>query len=98
MPTAVTSSPRSSPPVDSKAATVLTRYSNQALGIGQFAVYFMSGRLGKPSQAVLDRTLLFHTDAVLCGLSAIGLGTNAPTLLRAEAMEYPRETSGAGGG
>src|SRR6185503_19563721 len=97
MPTAVTTSPRTSPQSDPKTATILPRDSNQALGIGQFAVDFMTGRLGAPSQTVLDRTILFHTDAVLCGLSAIALGTNAPTLLSAEAMEYPREVSGGGG-
>lgn len=72
---------------------MLSRDSNQALGLGQFAIDFMSGQLGQPSQAVLDRTLLFHTDAVLCGLSALALGTNAPTILRDEALEYPRDAS-----
>lgn len=68
----------------------LSRDSNQALGIGQFAIDFMSGSLGSgPSEKVLERTRLFHTDAVLCGVSALSLGTNAPTLLRAEAMDYP---------
>ena len=64
--------------------------SNQALGIGQFAIDFLAGRLGPgPSAAVLERTSLFHTDATLCGLSALALRTNAPTLLRDEALEYP---------
>ncbi|MCA9286517.1 MAG: MmgE/PrpD family protein [Phycisphaerales bacterium] len=67
----------------------LPRNSNQALGIGRFAVDFMSGRIGHPADAVLERTELFHIDSVLCGLSAIALGTNAPTLLRAEALRYP---------
>jgi 2-methylcitrate dehydratase len=67
----------------------LPRDSNQALGIGQFAIDFMSGTLGPgPSQTVLDRTRLFHTDAVLCGASALALGTNAPTILRREALDY----------
>lgn len=67
----------------------LPRDSNQALGIGQFAVDFLAGRLGPgPSQAALDRVQLFHTDAVLCGLSALAYRTNAPTLLRQEALEY----------
>lgn len=74
--------------IDPKTATMLPRNSNQALGIGQFAVDFMSGKIGKPSQAVLDRTIMFHTDAVLCGLSALALKTNAPTLLRHEAFSY----------
>lgn len=67
----------------------LTPSSNQALGIGQFAIDFLAGRLGPgPSEAVLERTRLFHTDAFLCGASALALGTNAPTLLRAEALDY----------
>ncbi|MFM9956531.1 MAG: MmgE/PrpD family protein [Phycisphaerales bacterium] len=75
---------------DSKTAVNLPRNTNQALGIGQFAVDFMSGTLGPgPSASVLKRTELFHTDAVLCGVSALALSTNAPTILRSEALEYP---------
>jgi 2-methylcitrate dehydratase len=67
----------------------LPRDTNQALGIGQFAIDFLSGSLGSgPSQAVMDRTKLFHTDALLCGVSALALHTNAPTLLRKEALTY----------
>ena len=69
--------------------THLPADSNQALGIAQFAIDFCSGKIGAPDQAVLDRTDLFHTDATLCGLSALALRTNAPTLLREEALEYP---------
>lgn len=70
-------------------AVTLDANSNQALGIGQFAIDFLSGKLGPgPSQSVLERTKLFHTDAVLCGLSALALKTNAPTLLREEALDY----------
>lgn len=68
----------------------LARDTNQALGIGRFAIDFLSGKLGSgPSAKVLDRTRLFHTDSVLCGLSALALGTNAPTILRREALDYP---------
>ncbi len=70
-------------------SVTLGRDTNQALGIGQFAIDFLSGKLGPgPSQAVFDRTRLFHTDSVLCGLSALALGTNAPTVLRNEALSY----------
>ena len=62
---------------------------NQALEIGRFACDFM--RDGRPSASVEDRTKLFHTDSVLCGISAIALGTNAPVLLRQEALEYRRD-------
>ncbi|MDX2064132.1 MAG: MmgE/PrpD family protein [Fimbriimonadaceae bacterium] len=67
----------------------LSRSCNQALGLGEFAIDFLAGRLGPgPSEAVRQRTRDFHHDATLCGLSAVALGTNAPTVLRAEAMEY----------
>jgi 2-methylcitrate dehydratase len=94
---ATASKPKSTPPVDSKTAVLLPRDSNQALGIGQFAVDFMSGRIGQPSQAVFDRTVMFHTDAVLCGVSAIAMNTNAPRILREEALEYGRDTARHGG-
>ena len=71
--------------------TRLSRNSNQALGIGQFAIDFMSGSLGNPDQIVFEKTTLFFTDAVLCGLSALAVKTNAPTVLRDEAMSYPVE-------
>lgn len=79
----------------SASAVTLPRDSNQALGIGRFAVDFMgtggTAQLGEPDPAVFERTTMFFTDSVLCGLSAIALGANAPTLLRAEAMEYPKK-------
>ncbi len=68
---------------------LLARDTNQALGLGQFAIDFLKGTLGSgPSELVKDRTLLFHTDAVLCGFSAIALETNSPIVLRNEALEY----------
>jgi 2-methylcitrate dehydratase len=71
------------------SAVTLPRDSNQALGLGQFAIDFMVGRLGPgPSEAVLERTRWFHTDSVLCGLSALACQTNAPVLLRREALQY----------
>jgi 2-methylcitrate dehydratase len=74
----------------SETAMHLPADSNQALGIAEYAIGLLSGELGDgPSQAVLDRTELFHTDSVFCGLSALALGTNAPTILRSEALMYP---------
>lgn len=71
---------------------VLGRDTNQALGLAQFALDFLSGSLGDgPSAAVLKKTRWFHTDSVLCGLSALSLGTNAPHVLRNEALEYHDE-------
>jgi 2-methylcitrate dehydratase len=43
---------------------------------------------GRPSLKVLERTKLFHTDSVICGVSALALLTNAPTVLKAEALTY----------
>jgi 2-methylcitrate dehydratase len=80
---------------------ILGRDTNQALGIGQFALDFLAGKLGTgPSEKVLQRCRQFHTDSVLCGASALALQTNAPTLLRAEALEYvdPRGATVLGGG
>jgi 2-methylcitrate dehydratase len=85
-------------PID-QARVVLPADTNQALGLGRFAVDFMgdeAGRAGEPSPAVLERTNLFHTDAVVCGVSAIALGTNAPTVLRQEAMQYRAFPAGTG--
>ncbi len=75
--------------VDLHHRVTLKHDTNQALGIGRFAVDFMAGRIGKPDESVFKRVGLFHTDAVLCGLSALALGANAPTLLRREAFDYP---------
>ncbi len=79
---------------------VLPADSNQALDIGRFAVDFMTGKPeaggGDPDRSVVERTNLFHTDAVLCGISALALGTNAPTLLRNEALSYRVRPAGFG--
>ncbi len=54
----------------------------------------------KIADEVYDRVTLFHTDSVICGISAIALRTNAPNILRDEAInEYSvnpakREISG----
>ncbi len=68
----------------------LGRDSNQALGIGEFAINFMTGTIGESDASVLDRTVMFFTDSVICGISAIAMATNAPTVLRNEALEYER--------
>lgn len=68
------------------SSITLKRNTNQALEIGKYAVDFVKN--GKPSAAVIDRVKLFHTDSVICGLSALALKTNAPTILRAEALNY----------
>jgi 2-methylcitrate dehydratase len=72
--------------------------SNQALGIAQYAIDFLSAdaaRAGKPDESVLRQTNRFMTDAAICGISALALGTNAPTILRQEALDYPAAGKGA---
>ena len=76
---------------DTSTHTVLPRDTNQALGIARFAVDFMQGTIGDPAEEVKEKTTQFFTDAAICGLSAIALGTNAPLVLREEAAEYPRQ-------
>lgn len=68
--------------------TVLPADSNQALGIAQYAIDFMNAD-HTPAPEVWHRTELFHTDSVFCGISALALGCNAPTILRNEALQYP---------
>jgi 2-methylcitrate dehydratase len=81
----------------SDAYTHLPADSNQALGIAHYAIDFVKGGLGSgPSQAVKQRTELFHTDSVFCGISALALGTNAPTVLREEALDYPAHSGEKG--
>lgn len=69
------------------SAVTLGRDTNQALGLGKFAADFLAGSPG-PSDDVLARTALFHTDSVVCGVSALALGANAPCVLRNEALRY----------
>jgi 2-methylcitrate dehydratase len=67
---------------------ILARDTNQARGLGSFALDFLTDELGQPGEAVLRRTELFHRDSIACGVSALACGTNAPTVLRGEALEY----------
>src|ERR1043165_744737 len=89
--------------VHSPTHVTLPRASNQALGIGRYALDFMWAEQGEsgdgwaePDGSVLERTELFHTDACLCGVSALALGTNAPNLLRREALMYRMPHAGTG--
>lgn len=68
--------------------------SNQALGIARYAIEFLQAAQAAnggpgPAESVLARTELFHTDSVFCGISALALRTNAPRVLREEALSYP---------
>lgn len=75
--------------------------TNQALGIAQYALDFMWAKKGaagfaEPGRSVVEKIEKFHTDACLCGVSALALGTNAPNLLRKEALSYAVPPAGVG--
>eukprot|EP00929_Paragymnodinium_shiwhaense_P043814 TRINITY_DN22501_c0_g2_i1.p2 TRINITY_DN22501_c0_g2~~TRINITY_DN22501_c0_g2_i1.p2 ORF type:complete len:553 (+),score=180.18 TRINITY_DN22501_c0_g2_i1:113-1771(+) len=70
-------------------AVTLPADSNQALGIAQYAIDFIGGKYGDNiDSSVWDTIEMFHTDSVMCGISALTLQTNAPNVLRDEALEY----------
>ncbi len=75
---------------------VLSRRENQARGIGQYAIDFLAGKLGQPDDGVLKRVEQFHLDSIACGVSALACGTNAPRVLRSEALEYVSHELGEG--
>lgn len=60
--------------------------SNQARGLAQYAIDFLKSDK-EIAPEVYERVRLFHTDSVLCGISAIALKTNAPNVLRNEAID-----------
>jgi 2-methylcitrate dehydratase len=70
---------------------LLSRSSNQARGIGHYALDFLAGRLGMPSDPVFQRLEQFHLDSVACAIAALAEHAPAPALLRDEALSYPDE-------
>ena len=68
---------------------ILKRSTNQATGLAEYAKKFLTSN-SKIDAKVFERIKLFHTDSVVCGISALALKTNAPTLLRKEALDYYR--------
>lgn len=68
-------------------SSVLKRDTNQAHGIAEFAIKFMASDHERIHDTVYDRVRLFHTDSVICGISALALRTNAPIILRNEATD-----------
>ena len=55
--------------------------------MAKFAIDFMEQDSSKINESVYDRVRLFHTDSVICGISALALKTNAPNILRDEAIQ-----------
>ena len=74
------------------SSVTLLRTQNQAIELAKYAKDFLEH--GKPSQDTLERTKLFHTDSVICGISALALRTNAPSVLKNEALQYQIKGSG----
>lgn len=64
----------------------LNRNTNQAYDLGKYAVDFIKN--GKPSEKVVNRLKLFHTDSVLCGLAALSLKMGSSSLFKNEAFQY----------
>eukprot|EP00933_Yihiella_yeosuensis_P025254 TRINITY_DN1960_c0_g1_i1.p1 TRINITY_DN1960_c0_g1~~TRINITY_DN1960_c0_g1_i1.p1 ORF type:complete len:566 (-),score=157.27 TRINITY_DN1960_c0_g1_i1:164-1861(-) len=63
--------------------------SNQAQGIAKYAKDLIDGKYGDNiADSVYERVEMFHTDSVMCGISALALKTNAPNVLRDEALTY----------
>ncbi len=54
--------------------------------MGEFAIEFMKMKNKKIDEEVYQRVTQFHTDSVICGISALALNTNAPNILRDEAL------------
>ncbi len=67
---------------------ILAPNENQARGIGQYAIDMLTAEGGKPGATVFRRVERFHVDSIACGVSALACGTNAPRVLREEALEY----------
>lgn len=62
--------------------------SNQARGIARYAIDMIQGIHPGPGMRVLEQVERFHLDSVACAVSALACQTNAPTVLRREALEY----------
>ncbi|CAE7284447.1 prpD1 [Symbiodinium sp. CCMP2456] len=74
---------------DPKTTVTLAADSNQALGIAQYALDFIGGKYGDNIDAsVWEKIEQFHTDSVMCGISALAMKCNSPTVLREEALSY----------
>ena len=65
---------------------LLSRGTNQARGLADYAIDFLFRRPLPIGRATLDRLQQFHLDSVGCGVSALALAANAPTVLRREAV------------
>jgi len=69
--------------------TMLTRTSNQARGLAQYATDFIDGAFADPDEAVFAKVEQFNLDSIGCAVAALACGMNAPVVLREEALSYP---------
>jgi 2-methylcitrate dehydratase len=78
------------------ASLLLPRNTNQARGLAAYAIGFL--REPEPiGAATLERLERFHRDSVGCGVSALALAANAPSVLRREALAAPPASGSRGG-
>lgn len=70
---------------------LLSRDTNQARGIGQYAIDFIAGNYGPVDAEVFKRVEQFFVDSIGCAIAALGIKANAPLVLRQEAMYYPMQ-------
>ena len=85
------------PPAPSGPDTLLLpRTTNQARGLAAYARGFLFAPrpVGARTLALLER---FHLDSVGCGVSALALRANAPTVLRTEALASSPAVGSRGG-
>jgi 2-methylcitrate dehydratase len=68
---------------------ILKRNTNQAVALAEYGKKFIFSNQNIDKK-VIERVKQFHTDSVVCGISALALKTNAPTILRKEALDYYR--------
>ncbi|NCA11986.1 hypothetical protein EBR56_09305 [bacterium] len=76
--------------------TTLLRSGNQARGLARYCIDFLATPepIGTATRDLLER---FHLDSVGCGVSALAMGANAPTVLRREALGSPPAVGSRGG-
>jgi 2-methylcitrate dehydratase len=72
----------------------LPRDQNQARGLADYALRFLGGVFPEPDPRALAMVERFHLDSIACGVSALAAGTNAPSVLRREALEYRSPAAG----
>jgi 2-methylcitrate dehydratase len=67
---------------------MLSPDTNQVRGLAQYAIDFLAGRFAPPGDLALRAVERFHLDSIACAVSALACNTNAPRVLREEALEY----------